>query len=154
MTMRPHLLPLAFLLSGCAVKSTVAVMQTEQAIAAAQQAGADEGAVHDITLARAYLEQAQEEWSHSQYADADRLAAEGLKYAQSAQQKAAIPSDQGSAVPEDVQTAPPPVEQPTAEPDDTELQQLIQQDGTPAPTATPPAPDDDKLDTEIFKDDQ
>lgn len=152
MTPRPLLLALALLLPGCALKTTMAVMDAEQAVHAAESAGARESAVHDVTMARAYMEEAQRQWARSQYGSADRLAAEAKRLADQAAQKAAMGGDPGQALPEDL-VAPPPVEEtaPTDEPDDSELMQLIEEDKEEEAEKPPSIMEEEKLDSEIFE---
>lgn len=154
MTARPALLlAIALLLPGCALKTTMAVMDAEQAVFAAEAAGAVELATHDVTMARAYMEEAHRLWAHSQYAAADRLALEAKRLADDAARKAAVGGDPGQEMPDDAATPPStPVEPPPVEePDDSELMQLIEEGKEDQPDKEPSVLEDEKLDTEIFE---
>lgn len=72
-------------LAGCAARSTVQMVQAEQALYLARQAEAPERAVFEWTLAEQYMEKAREEWSHSDYGPADDLARKAIDWAQKAE---------------------------------------------------------------------
>lgn len=159
---RPTLAPLLLagallLLPGCALKTTILVMDAEQAVSAAEAARADELATHDMTMARAYMQEAQRLWAHSQYAAADRLALESRRLAEAAAQKAAVGGDPGQEALEDAAAPPPqPVAPPVEpEPDDSELMQLIEEgkEEEEGEEKEPSILQDEKLDTEIFDED-
>lgn len=157
MTARPALLALALLtLPGCALKTTILVMDAEQAVSAAEAVQADELATHDMTMARAYMQEAQRLWAHSQYAAADRLALESRRLAEAAAQKAAVGGDPSQEALEDAATPPPEPEAPPVEPepDDSELMQLIEEGKEEEGEEKEPSIlEDEKLDTEIFDED-
>lgn len=119
------LLPLA---TGCAAKTTVGLMQAESVVLSAESAGADERAVYEMTLARAYLAKAQEEWADSQYEAADALTARAVEHAERAEQVAKgmkVGEDVDDLVPESVER---PVELPRPETaEDEAAQQILEQ---------------------------
>ncbi|MCB9780484.1 MAG: DUF4398 domain-containing protein [Alphaproteobacteria bacterium] len=119
------LLPLA---TGCAAKTTSGLMQAESVVLAAEDAGADQRAVYEMTLARAYLAKAQEEWADSQYEDADLLAAQAVEHAERAEQVAKgakVGEDVDDLVPEEVRR---PVELPRPPSEEDEAaQQVLEQ---------------------------
>ena len=97
MTFRLFLLPAILLLPGCAVRAGVRLMAADHALDAALEAGAENAAVYETTLARAYLEKAHEEAGHADYGAAETLARQARAFAESARRKAAA-----SSVPDDV----------------------------------------------------
>lgn len=154
MTSRPLLFTLVLLLSpGCAIKTTVGLMDADQAVRAAVDAGGDELATHDTTMARAYLVEAHRQWGRSRYASADQLAAEALRYAEQASQKSAVGGDPGQLVPDEVEVVPDveAVGPQQEEPDDAELMELIEQDKGESPERQPSMMEEEQLDAEIFE---
>ncbi len=155
MDKRPAVALFALLLPGCAVKSTAAIVAADQVVRDAAEAGAEDTALYELTLARAYLDKAREEWAGSQYQDADRLAADAQAHAleaeRIAQQEANVAGAAGDVVPEDVAPAPAPdaTEQPTDATDDSELLELIEDSGEDSDSVL----QDDKLDEDIFDED-
>ncbi|NOY24383.1 MAG: hypothetical protein GXP62_00775 [Oligoflexia bacterium] len=145
------------LLSGCAVKTTVGLLDADQAVRHAEASGALDLATHDATMARAYLDEAQHQYARSHFQSADEMAAEAIRLANAATQKAAVGGDPSQIVPEEVQPAPAPEEQGQTpeEPDNSELMQIIgeDQDTPPDPDKKPSIMEDDKLDTDIFDED-
>ena len=81
------LLPLTLL--GCAARSTLQIVQAEQAIYLAREAEAPERAVYEWTLAEQYMQKAREEWSHSDYGPADQFARKAVDWAGKAELAAA-----------------------------------------------------------------
>ncbi|MEN9785111.1 MAG: hypothetical protein RLZZ299_375 [Pseudomonadota bacterium] len=98
MTSRLLLLPAMLLLSGCAVRAGVRLVSADHALDAALEAGGEDAAIYETTLARAYLEKAREEAGHADYGAAETLARQARAFAESARRKAAA-----STVPDDVE---------------------------------------------------
>jgi hypothetical protein len=97
MTSRLLLLPALLLLPGCAVRAGVRLMSADHALDAALEAGAENAAIYETTLARAYLEKAHEEAGHADYGAAETLARQARAFAETARRKAS-----SSTVPDDV----------------------------------------------------
>ena len=80
--MRSLLMIVVFFLSGCiAGKAGYQLVDTEKAFAAAKEAGAEELAVYEYTLAQAYRSKAWEEAGYSAYGPAEELAKKAVEYA-------------------------------------------------------------------------
>ncbi len=140
---------LILLLTACALKSTLAIMDAEQAVLAAERAGATELAVHDATMARAWLDEAQRNQGLARYHAAEQLAAQARTFAEQAAKQASVGAEGSAVVPEE--KAPEPVA-PEPEPEAPgEEQELMEVMGTPD-EPRPPPPEEKKLDTEIFED--
>lgn len=141
---------LILLLTACALKSTLALMDAEQAVLAAERAGATELAVHDATMARAYLDEAQRNQGRARYYAAEQLAAQARAFAEQAAKQANVGAEGGQVVPEE--KAPETVT-PEPEPEaPAEEQELMEVMGKPTEQGPPP-PEEKKLDTEIFEED-
>lgn len=113
----------ALLLSGCAARSTVSLVQAEQAVYIAREAGAPERAPYEWTLADEYMTKAREEWGHADYEAADGLAAKAQSWAEAAERAASdsarieeVEGD-GSDVPEDQPDVPTPETRTDTEPE-------------------------------------
>lgn len=140
---------LLLLLTACALRSTLAIMDAEQAVLAAERAGAAELAVRDATLARAYLDEAQRNQGQARYKAAETLADQARVFAEQAGKQATLGASGGQVVPEEKTpevVAPPP--EPEAPGEEQELMEVMEKTAEP----TPP-PEEKKLDTEIFEDD-
>ncbi len=92
---RPLLLAavLPLFIGACAARSTVQMVQAEQAIYLAREADAPERAVYEYTLAQQYLDKAREEWSHSDYGPADEFSRKAIDWAGRAEEAAANSSN-------------------------------------------------------------
>lgn len=95
-------------LSGCAARSTFHLIRAEQALSAAREAGAEEGAVFQWTMAEEYMLKAREEWGYSDYGVAEELADSAMGWAQKAALTASTVSEEHQleaapeVVPEDI----------------------------------------------------
>ena len=104
---------------GCAARSTLQIVQAEQALYLAREAEAPDRAVFEWTLAEQYMQKAREEWSHSDYGAADELARKSIHWAGQAEQAASdsahhqIIDRSSDIVPEE--RAPAPVFEPSPE---------------------------------------
>jgi len=104
-------------LGGCAARSTLQIVQAEQALYLAREAEAPDRAVFEWTLAEQYMQKAREEWSHSDYGAADELARKSIHWAEQAEQAASdsahhqIMDRSSDIVPEE--RAPAPVPEPS-----------------------------------------
>lgn len=137
---------LALLLSACFLKSQVAIMDAEQAVGAAEEAGAAQHAPHELTLARGFRDEAQRNQGRARYQSAEELARLSVEAAQKALQRAKRGAT-GGVVPEEKAVAPPPEPTPATPPAvDKELLEVM---GRSAPTEPPP--EEKKLDSEQFK---
>lgn len=157
---RPPLAPvlLALLLSGCALRSTSAILQAQEVYEDALDAGAPSSAPHEFVLARQYLDKAREEWGQSQYQDADMLARKARAFAEEAEKKAiqeaTMGEGAGTVVPEEVVPLPPTEETAPTEPQpgDQELLEIIQEEAPAEGAETPDTNlDEEALDEEMFE---
>ena len=142
---RPTALLLAFA-AGCGpVMATSVVDDADVALARAHAAEGEKYALYETTLADLYLMKAREEQGHARYSDAASLAADALKYAESATRKAAERRTSAAGPPTPTaniqrpaeEKKPPPVPPPEGE------RRVI----TPAPSPAPapgPAPPPEK----------
>jgi hypothetical protein len=90
--MRP-LLPLTLLAlfgaSGCAVRASYFVIDAERKFQTAVEAGGDERAVYETTLAREYLWKAKEEINSSDYGAVEQLCKKSIAWSAEAYEKSA-----------------------------------------------------------------
>ncbi|MCO4746237.1 MAG: hypothetical protein KC912_15675 [Proteobacteria bacterium] len=76
---------LIFALSGCtAIKSSVHLVQAEQAVTRAEQRNADDDAIYEYTMSLRYLEKAREENGYSDYKDSTTLSKAAVEWAEQA----------------------------------------------------------------------
>ena len=73
-----------FLLIGCAIKSSVVIVEAEQAINLVQEY--KEIAPYEWNMADQYIKKAREEYATSQYEDAEMLANKASVWAQKVQE--------------------------------------------------------------------
>jgi hypothetical protein len=140
---------LILLLTACALKSTLAIMDAEQAVLAAERAGAAELAPREATQARAWLDEAQRNQGRARYHAAEQLAAQARAFAEQASKQASVGAEGSQVVPEE--KAPEPVApepEPEAPGESDELMEVMGKPDEPRP----PPPEEKKLDTEIFED--
>lgn len=126
-----HVLWLALLLSGCtAGRASVALLHAQQRVTRASEAGADEYAAYEVTMARAYLVKAREEASFSSYRESVELARDAADWADKAviKMKEAGTGEGGTA------PAPPPMTLQIGRPDADPAGEGA---GAPEPTAPP-----------------
>jgi hypothetical protein len=121
---------LLLLCCGCGpVMATSVVDDAEVALARAHAAEGEKYALYQTTLADLYLVKAKEEQGHARYADAQALAGEALKFAETATRMAAERRLSATAPPVPTATVQRPDEKPPAA-------------ATPPPAvAAPPAPE-------------
>ena len=86
--MRPQIL-LALLLTGCAARASYYVVDAERKFQAALDAGGEERAVYETTLAREYLWKAKEEVNSSDYGAAEQLCKKSIAWSLEAYEKSA-----------------------------------------------------------------
>ena len=83
------LLLLVLFLSGCAARASYYVFDAERKFQAAVDAGGDERAVYETTLAREYLWKAKEEVNSSDYGAAEQLCKKSIAWSAEAYEKSA-----------------------------------------------------------------
>lgn len=145
---------IALLASGCAARSTVSLVQAEQAVYVAREAGAPDRAVYEWTLAEQYMVKAREEWGHADYEVADELAVKAQSWAEAAERSASemqrieqveggaddVPADKSDPVP----SAQP--EQDDPDPGDEALVPVIESEQIEVPVWDLDEEDDGELD--------
>jgi hypothetical protein len=83
------LLLLALFLSGCAARASYFVFDAQRDYEAAVNAGGEERAVYETTLAREYLWKAKEEVNSSDYGAAEQLCKKSMAWSAEAYEKSA-----------------------------------------------------------------
>ncbi|MDP2314224.1 MAG: DUF4398 domain-containing protein [Pseudomonadota bacterium] len=83
------LLLLPLLSTGCAARAGYLVLDAERKFQSAVEAGGDERAVYETTLAREYLWKAKEEVNSSDYGAAEQLCKKSVAWSAEAYEKAA-----------------------------------------------------------------
>lgn len=74
-------------LFGCiAIKPTVALVKTNQAVKEAEAAGAADAAPYEYTMATEYQRKAREEWGGSEFEECEDLAGTAYKFALQAEE--------------------------------------------------------------------
>ncbi|MED5370818.1 MAG: DUF4398 domain-containing protein [Myxococcota bacterium] len=74
-------------LFGCiAIKPTVTLVKTNQAVKEAEAAGAADAAPYEYTMATQYQRKAREEWGGSEFEECEALAGTAYKYALQAEE--------------------------------------------------------------------
>ncbi len=101
-------LALPVVLSGCAARATIRLVEADQHVQAAIKAGAGTRAPYETTLARAYLDKAREEAGRSDFGAAEQLARRAIELSDAALARAAsgaranaVSSDAADIVPEE-----------------------------------------------------
>ncbi|MDP2306899.1 MAG: DUF4398 domain-containing protein [Pseudomonadota bacterium] len=83
------LLPLSLSASGCALRASYFVLDAERKFQGAVEAGGDERAVYETTLAREYLWKAKEEVNSSDYGAVEQLCKKSVAWSAEAYEKSA-----------------------------------------------------------------
>jgi hypothetical protein len=109
---RIGLLILGLGLSGCyaATRTTVRMVEADQKLAAARNAGAPTRAVYAWTKAEEYLKKARDEWGRSEYESAERLLVKSVEWSAEAARlaRAQGPAREIDGIPEQIAPKPPP----------------------------------------------
>jgi hypothetical protein len=117
-------------LTGCyaATRSTVHMMEANQSLSEARDAGASSRAVYAWTTADEYMKKARDEWARSEFESAEQLFAKSKKWSEEAARLArTAPADAIEVLPEErperpaqPKIAPPAPSEPILSPEDFE----------------------------------